>query len=175
MDVPSSRQFPGLSSTHSLLLKFFVAILTSYLIFLLPYSFPPRTRLVSPSYVFGFNNRMAILSLVAVTLLLSVLEVMSAHSKIRSILAGRRGSLLHRDRSLLWSYVGAALGYLAITLVIYFTVAKPDGYYKLDWESSHFLWRTRLMTLYGLQPYRDFVAEYGPALVYLPTWAARIL
>ncbi len=175
MALDHSRRFLTLSSSYTNLLKVFVALLTAYLVFVLPYSFPPHTRLVSPSYVFGFNNRLAILSLGVTTLLLAVLELRSAPISLRLFTDHPRATGWYRNRTLMWLYGAAALTYLAITLVIYFGIAKSDGYYKLDWESSQFLWRTRLMMTYGLQPYRDFVAEYGPALVYLPEWSGRLL
>ncbi len=68
-----------------------------------------------------------------------------------------------------------AAWYLVVTAAIYFLIARPDGYYKLDWESSHFIWRLKLMDIYSLQPYADFKSEYGPALVYLPFWTFRFL
>ncbi|HEY1332770.1 MAG TPA: hypothetical protein VGF31_00860, partial [Myxococcaceae bacterium] len=38
----------------------FVAPLAAYVVFLLPYRFPPTGNFVSPSLVFGFNNTVAI-------------------------------------------------------------------------------------------------------------------
>ena len=38
-----------------------LAALVYYALFRLPFRFPPRQRLVSPSYAFGFNNSVAIL------------------------------------------------------------------------------------------------------------------
>src|SRR5206468_2360164 len=143
--------------------------------FVLPYSFPPHTRLVSPSYVFGFNNRLAILCFIGLTLLLTGLDLSSPGAIVRVLVNKTRGSFPYPNRTLASTYLAVALSYLALTLVIYFTVAKSGGFYKFDWESSHFVWRTRLMNLYGLQPYRDFLVEYGPAFVYLPAWAAAVL
>ena len=74
------------------------------------------------------------------------------------------------DRALVILIIGAGICYLVLTAVLYFAVAKSSGYYKLDFEASHFLWRLKLMATYGLRPYRDFVCEHGPALVYGPAW-----
>lgn len=175
MHLDHSRRLLDVSSPAAIFIRVCFALVTAYLVFVLPYSFPPHTRLVSASYVFGFNNRVAVFSLAAVTLLLSVLELRSAPLLPSLFTDNRRAASWYRNRTLIWLYFAAAVSYLIVTLVIYFAIAKSDGYYKLDWESSHFIWRTRLMMIYGLQPYRDFVAEYGPALMYLPEWSARLL
>jgi hypothetical protein len=157
----------------SILTESGVLALAGFLIFVAPYQFPPTTPLLSPSYVFGFNNRIAILALAATVITLALLR-------------SRRWAADRESRDgMLWDsfwqhrqpfvVICAALAgwYLLLTLAIYFLVAKGSGFYKLDWESSTFLWHLRLMDLYHLRPYIDFRVEYGPALVYLPYWFYR--
>src|SRR5207302_10389776 len=138
------------------------------------YVFPPtsRTRLVSTSYVFGFNNKIAILGFISVLLLLSLFQT---DPGLRFLTNLRRDNTRHPNRTLLLIWAGSGLWYLILTVTIYLVVAKPDGFYKLDWESSHFMWHTRMMYLYGLRPYVDFVSNYGPAFAYLPLWSYAAL
>jgi hypothetical protein len=150
------------------------ATVLSYLLFVLPYAFPPpaRPRLVSPSYEFGFNNKVAVVSLAAFVLIQSLWQRISGSGLFCGAFPERKQRL---DRTLVGLYFTAALWYLVLTATMYFAVAKPDGYYKLDWESSHFIWHVRMMDSYGLKPYRDFVMEYGPAFMYLPAWGYAAL
>jgi hypothetical protein len=64
--------------------------------------------------------------------------------------------------------------YLLLTLLIYLKV-QPAPFYQIAWESSHFLWRLKLMEIYGLRPYEDFQVSWGPALVYAPAFLHRLL
>ena len=43
------------------------------------------------------------------------------------------------------------------------------------WETRHFLHRMWLMDVYGLRPYTEFSAEYGPMLTYTPLYMYRLL
>ena len=43
-----------------------LALVTYYALFRLPFRFPPRQRLMSASYAFGFNNSVAIFALAAI-------------------------------------------------------------------------------------------------------------
>ena len=149
-----------------------VVVGTLVLAFSLPYYWPPGTRLVSPSYVFGFNNKIAIACVLAglgvITLLKAAWRTDARPAPISWDFSARAPRALHL-------FAGMAAWYLVVTAAIYFLIARPDGYYKLDWESSHFIWRLKLMDIYSLQPYADFKSEYGPALVYLPFWTFRFL
>ena len=163
-------RFRRLALTNSILTRVLAGITVCYLLFVLPYSFPPSTRLVSASYLFGFNNKVAVFTFVAFLLFLSWIRQRLPAVPGSGVPGLAPGNARHLHRTLLLLYIGAAIWYLALTATIYFVVAKPDGYYKFDWESSQFLWHLKLMDIYGLRPYRDFVVEYGPALVYLPAW-----
>lgn len=160
-----SRRLPTLTKAG-------VLALAGFLIFIAPYRFPPSQRLLSPSYVFGFNNRIAIVSLAAAVVALAVLRVWR-----RTDDEARLGMLWdcswQQKQPLAVMCASLAGWYLLLTAAIYFLVAKGSGFYKLDWESSVFLWHLRLMDLYHLRPYVDFRAEYGPAFVYLPYWFHR--
>src|SRR5260370_16474776 len=53
-----------------------VAALAYYALFRLPFRFPPRQRLVSPSYAFGFNNSVAILAMAGLLGLVALLYLL---------------------------------------------------------------------------------------------------
>src|SRR4051794_27569884 len=120
MNSGFSRPFAIRSSAHSILIKTLAVLVGLYLVSVLPYSFPPHTRLVSPSYVFGFNNRVAILSFIGLTLLLTGLDLSSPGAIVRVLVNKTRGSFWYPNRTLAWTYLAVALSYLALTLVIYF-------------------------------------------------------
>ncbi|MFL6448152.1 MAG: hypothetical protein ACJ746_10760 [Bryobacteraceae bacterium] len=146
-----------------------VGAATYYLLFVLPYAFPPPSRplILSASYVFGFNNRIGILGLISVTVFLAFSQTKLTSGFVRNL----RVKNAHRIDPVLLGFLAlASLWYLALTLTIYFVVAKTNGFYRFDWESSHFMWHARMIYEYGARPYLDFVTSYGPALVYLPAW-----
>jgi len=148
---------------------------TYYLLCVLPYAFPAAAypRILSASYVFGFNNKVAILGLIAVIAVLTFFQVKSRFGFIDDL--PEQVAVRRLDGPLVKLFAVASLWYLALTVTIYFVVAKTNGFYRFDWESSHFIWHTRMMYLYGSRPYLDFVTSYGPALAYLPAWSYSAL
>ncbi len=93
-----------------------LTLLVYYALFRFPFWFPPRQRLWSLSYIFGFNNGVAIL---AMTVLLGVVTLLY---------------LLRRR--------------------------------------VHGMW---LMDVYGLRPYTEIFAAYGPILTYAPLYMYWLL
>src|SRR5438105_4217504 len=93
-------------------LTYVVASAVTYsVLFVLPYVFPPtsRTRLVSTSYVFGFNNKIAILGFISVLLLLSLFQT---DPGLRFLTNLRRDNTRHPNRTLLLIWAGSGLWYL---------------------------------------------------------------
>jgi hypothetical protein len=152
------------------------AILAYYGLFQLPFQFPPRQRLWSTSYAFGFNNTVAILVLAVllgmVAVLLGVVQRYTANSR-----AWRLQFRTERNpasgRSCLIGLFAAAGLYAVLTFVMYrYSVISAPW---LMWEVRHLLYRTSLMEIYGLRPYIDFHVEYGPLLTYAPSCVYRLL
>ena len=83
-----------------------------------------------------------------------------------------RVTLQAHARALIALLVAAGL-YAILTFVMYrgSVVSAP----WLMWEVRHLLYRTWLMEIYGLRPYIDFQAEYGPLLTYAPSYVYRLL
>ena len=144
-----------------------------YAVFRLPFRWPPDQRLVSPSYAFGFNNAVAVL---AVTTLLGALAVLLALRQ-RRIAEPRLPLRVEHDeasgRSAPLALVVGVLLYGALTWAMYAYTARSEPF--LTWETRHFMHRLLLMDVYGLRPYTDFQAEYGPALTVTPLYLYRLL
>jgi hypothetical protein len=152
------------------------ALMAYYAIFYLPYHFPPTQRLISDSYVFGFNNSVAIISIV--TLLATATLMRFLHQRRQQHQANSSlpycdgaGDTSRIPPSRYWLL---ALVYLLFTVAIYWR-AQTAQFYSVDWESSHFLWDLKLMEIHGLRPYVDFKFDYGPALIYAPAYFHRLL
>jgi hypothetical protein len=151
-------------------------VVAAYLLFVLPYSFPPQVRIASASYAFGFGNRAGILAFAALVWALAAAYAWRAGQTRGPALTYKPLNVIHScDRAVVLLFAGICICYLALTVVIFLAVAKSSGYYKIDFEASHFLWRLKLMAAYGLRPYLDFVCEHGPAFVYGPAWAYSAL
>jgi hypothetical protein len=151
------------------------ALLAYYLLFSLPFRFPPSTRLESDSYVFGFNNAVAIAGLIALLVIATWLRMQIGRSPADGTpiaFADR----LRRDEGHIPNRIYWLMAFLyGLLTVAAFIMAGGARFYGIDWESSHFLWRLKLMELYALRPYVDFHFEYGPALIYLPSSFHRLL
>ena len=142
-------------------------------VFRLPFHWPPERRLVSPSYAFGFNNAVAVL---AVTTLLGALAVLLALRQRRSGEVRLPLRLAHDETSRRPAPLVLAAGVLlygALTWAMYVYTARAEPF--LTWETRHFMHRLLLMDVYGLRPYTDFQAEYGPALTVTPLYVHRLL
>src|SRR5262245_36724055 len=105
------------------------ALATAYLVFVAPYWFPPARRLVSLSYSVGFNNRVAVLAVMAavgvLTLVRRVLRSKDSGLELSPCSLASAGGVL------LFPYFLVAIWYLVLTLAIYWLVAVPAPYYKL--------------------------------------------
>jgi hypothetical protein len=161
------------------LLAAFAAIVGSFAVFRLPFRFPPRQKLVSYSYAFGFNNGVAVLAIAGLLGLVALWWLWRLKTANEASDDSSRSFLQFSDDGEsnclpLWLFIVMALVYAAVTVALYwFSLKAPSN--RLMWEARHFLYRIRLYQLYKLTPYVDFQAEYGPALMYPPAWLHMIL
>lgn len=141
-----------------------------YAAFTLPFHFPPRQRLWSASYAFGFNNSVAILALFALLGIASFCQACRGTSStpIFDLKSNRSES---RTLWLAFVFVSMLYGIATVGMYVYQVTAAP----WLMWEVRHLNYRTLLMDIYRLHPYSDFSAEYGPLLTYLPFWLYHLL
>jgi len=150
------------------------AIVAYFAVFRLPYQFPTKQFLVSASYAFGFNNGVAVLAMAT---------LLGAATVYRLFIGGARSSdprmsFAEEDarKTLLSPMLFAAMvvTYALLTAGMYvYTRGADPG--MLTWESQHFLHRIKLVEAYGLRPYVEIQAEYGPALMYGPVYLHQMV
>jgi hypothetical protein len=150
------------------------SIIVYFALLWLPFQFPPRQFLVSPSYVFGFNNSVAALAMATLLgaaavycLLLGGSRQCDPHLNFEE--GGAKKTPLSR-----WLFVAVAVAYAVATVGLYL-YSRDAASAMLTWESQHFLHRIKLIEAYGLRPYVDIQFEYGPALIYPPVYLHRLL
>ncbi len=144
-----------------------------YILFRLPFLFPPAQRLVSASYAFGFNNGFAILALTgllgAVTLF-CLIRQQAGDGLARPFVdesSRHRASLLR----MVFVIICAIYAVLTFAMFLYDRRAEPS----LMWETRHLIHRMWVMDVYGVRPYTEISAEYGPILTYAPLYAYGLL
>jgi hypothetical protein len=144
-----------------------------YALFCLPFQFPPRQRLASASYAFGFNNGVAILATAALLGAVTLLYFLWRGAVTEPPIAFPRDRTLCNRQLLRGAFAFAALFYAGLTFAMYaYNVRFAPS---LMWETRHLLHRTLLMDIYGLRPYSEVAAEYGPILTYAPLFMYRLL
>ena len=145
-----------------------LAALAYFALFELPFWFPPRLRLWSASYAFGFNNGVAILAMAGLLAAVALLYVVQPHRARDPRIEFPLDRTIAGRRSLMVALALVALLYAGLTFAMYVYSVRSASW--LMWETRHFLHRTWLMDVYGLRPYTDFSAEYGPLLTYTPLY-----
>ncbi len=129
-------------------------------VFWLPWhvAVPPS---ISLSYLFGFNNRVA---MAAVALCAGLVALLGRSLLPAPAVAPPWKKPLSRS-----SLLKALLITLAVSLWLFFLLHRLDGWN----ESIYTVHRVRLL-LGGRRPYRDFEFAYGPLLLYGPAFLVRL-
>jgi hypothetical protein len=148
------------SAPQRLALLFCAAVVTIGLLLWLPYRVAVAPRF-GDSYLFGFNNRVALIIIGCFLLLVALV----APPLPAALETSPKQTALTR-KTLFWVLAGI----LAFTGVLSLLVHRLDG---LD-ESIYLIDRVK-MALEGRVIGRDFEFAYGAFLVYAPAWIARIL
>jgi hypothetical protein len=143
-----------------------LSLVIYYAAFQLPFRFPPQRRLWSLSYIFGFNNQVAIFAMAALLGVVTLLYLLRRSRQCGCHIAFACEGYRRGSRSLVVALLVAGLSYTGLTFVAY--VYNEQSAPWLMWETRHHLHRLWLMDLYGLRPYSEISAEYGPVLVYGP-------
>ncbi len=143
-----------------------IASTTYFALFRLPFWFPPRQRLWSASYAFGFNNRVAILATTVLLGAVTLLYLLRRRGAIELPIAFPRERAIRVQGSAIIAFALVALFYAGLTCGMYIYNVHSTPW--LMWETRHLLHRTWLMDVYGLHPYTEVAAEYGPILTYAP-------
>jgi hypothetical protein len=148
-------------------------LLAYYALFRLPFRFPPRQQLMSASYTFGFNNGVAIVAMMGLLGAVTVFYLLHRGKATEPPIRFAIGRTLRGRRMLAVAFGLVALFYAALTFALYLynVHAAP----QLMWETRHLLHRTWLMDVYGLHPYTEVAAEYGPVITYAPLYMYWLL
>lgn len=150
----------------------FLSATAWYLVFKLPYSFPPSQPVTSNSYEVGFSNTVAVLSVLILICLFYGWRVMfrSSVADVSSAFRSEVSESVDGDGRI-------GLEILALFAVVYaglsLLIAHYIPYLDCYGESQYFVGRMDLL-LRGIHPYRDVQFVYGPLFIYLPTAVARI-
>src|SRR5215470_6182617 len=134
--VPLDRRVAGLFT-----LVFIVA--AYYVIFRLPFRFPPARKISSPSVVFGFNNSVAIGGVVFL-IAAATLFLLWRRGEARGTLAETSWFRVEQTPSAERIRPGAfalmVLAHALLTLAMW-VKAQTSAPRLIDFEASHFLWR----------------------------------
>lgn len=131
------------------------------LVYWLPY-FAPLKPTNSYSYVFGYNNRLALLLVVS----LAGIAALWTRGRLAPIAVASRDTTAVPRKDLAWA-IGATL---LVCLVMIALFGRLGGYL----ESGYDIYRLYLVSL-GKRPYRDFEWPFGVALLYVPLWTSGLL
>ncbi len=134
-------------------------LLGAVAIFVLPWHFPFPKPMESSSYVFGYNNSVALLGLAGLLGLILLWRLFGRRE------AGFPDFLVSEPRGS-WGLRLSVLVAVAVSsgIIWLWWVFLPFAYFG---ESGYFLTRLDAMFL-GWHPYRDFDFGYGPSMLYLP-------
>lgn len=126
----------------------------------LPYLFPLKPT-NSFSYVFGYNNRAALLLVGA----FAVIGALWSQGRLVKVDRPAHDSSRIPRADLVWA-TAITLLLCVVTLAL---VGRLGGYV----ESGYDIYRLYLVSL-GKHPYRDFEWPFGVALLYIPLWVSRL-
>jgi hypothetical protein len=134
---------------------------TAFSVFVLPFLFPPPPiQAISAANVAGFNNRLAVLS---VLVLLLIVLLLAARSK-ESLPLPAAAEPSRRPRYwIAWSAV-LLLWIIGNSLLAYFSDFRYSA------EARYYVQQGMKASLYHLQLYRDLDFAYGPLLFYPVLW-----
>ena len=152
-------------------------VVAYYTTFRLPFHFPPTRKIASPSLVFGFNNAVAMASVVVLLAAATLFLLWRRAGGHEQPMLSRWFRVepvppAERIRPMVFALM---VGAHAVLTLVMWVKAQSTGPWSIDFEASHFLWRLQLMELFGSRPYLDFQHEYGPALLYVPMLLHRAL
>ncbi len=134
------------------------AFLSAFMVFRLPFLFPPMHRTMSASYAVGFNNKVASLSVIALSLTAFLLYRFLGSKRASDSLQDD-GPISSRMFWITATVAGVYQGLLAYLVAIS----------RMHWgEATYFLEKLPLIRLEHLRPYRDFEFAYGPLMLYVP-------
>jgi hypothetical protein len=150
------------------MLLWIASIMTAAIgVFWLPWHCASSIPVPGESYVFGFNNKVGILALGAAIFIALLARLICGRPQTSQEWLNQR-PLLFPD----WGEGKSEYAILAAWSAIWGILLLSWGSFLVDpaWcESRQHYYDLNLMAL-GQVPYRDFMYNYGPAMLYLPFW-----
>lgn len=139
-------------------------ILAGVGVFYIPWFIPPSQPVPGESFVFGFNNKIGVLTL-GVALFLASIAVYINPGKTGIVWIKGEAKLLPSFREGKSCYV-----VLLSCCILWGGAITYWGNYLNDpsWGESRMFYHGMDLIALGQVPYRDFMFNYGPAMLYLP-------
>ena len=135
------------------------AFLSAFMVFRLPFFFPTSHLTMSESYAAGFNNKVAAISImllsVAATLFHGIFVPAGSLPPIQGIKISTRFG---------WIACSVVVAYQGLLAVLVSIMGMHWG------ESTYFLEKLPMLLHFHMRMYRDFEFAYGPLLLYVPYW-----
>jgi hypothetical protein len=133
-------------------------------IFILPFLFPPSYPAPGQSYVVGYNNKVASLSLATVSAAVFLLSLCGSSIS---------GAAPQNEKKLSWRWLAAALALVAAwNGALSWLVFAAHGY---GIEDFYFLPQLEKYFILHRHRYREVEFAYGPLLFYPPVWVHWLL
>ena len=153
----------------------FFLVVAAAVVFWLPWFVPLQTAVKSESYSLGFNNRIAVLGLVACIVLHGICLLLRAGPHFRGTnclewLSSKKSLFVHQRGAQLGVAVLIIVTLAELCFLFWWNHVVAAPYWS---ESGYFLSRIDLLAL-GFTPYKDFQFLYGPALLYCPLLVDRL-
>ncbi len=154
-----------MSKTYTNTLKFTIAlfsIITTLMIFILPFYIPPFKKNVSFSYDYQFNNLVAVI-LLYLSLLIALIYSLRyyKYQLLKNNIDGLFDSIASNKFQIKNYYI---ISGIFLCIVFCFYILGADYGYG---EANYFLLRIDKINL-GQLPYKDFEYAYGALLLYFP-------
>ena len=140
-------------------------VVSALAIFVLPFAFPPPVPTFSTSYTYGFNNRVAELSAVAISFAV-VIFLWATHSGRARIADSDSPPNQISDKIPRSWLLYASLAVILFTAVLGGFMVHSGIYYS---DASYYLTQIGRITHDHVALYRDVEFAYGPIFFYLPT------
>src|SRR5436190_2296975 len=112
------RLSPSVRTGWSVVFALALAVIAYYVLFRLPFLFPPRQRLSSASYAFGFNNSVAILALAWIVAILTLIYLLRP-GRVSRLAIALVDQPAQPKRTTRWTFAIVSIGYAVLTFVMY--------------------------------------------------------
>jgi hypothetical protein len=152
-----------------LALSFFILVIG---VFVLPWHVPQTFPVSGESYSLGYSNKIAVFS-ICLSMACAFLGILKNPFENEPL-----NWFYYKEDSFMSLFRASRIEYIILgsfsIIVTFFILIWNQILINPYWgESGYFLSRIDLVCL-GFRPYKDFLYNYGPLLLYLPIWLDRL-